>query len=332
LEARLLGRSNISVSALALGCWALAGGDGWGDQDEQSAIATIHAALDHGINFFDTAEGYGAGRSEEIVGKALADRRDRAVIGSKISPSHTEPSVLRDYCEASLRRLQTDYIDVYMIHWPPRTHALADSLAVLDELKVEGKVRAIGVSNFGVQDLSEAVATGVQLDANQLCYSLLSRAIEFEILPLCQEHRVSATAYMPLMQGLLTGKYRSVDDVPAFRTRTRHFSSERPGSRHSDPGAEDELFAAIDGVRAIADELHEPMANVALAWSMARPGVGSVLAGGRTPDQVARNVQAASLSLSAETISRLDKATDALKDKLGPNADYWQSADDSRIR
>ena len=332
MEKRKLGRSDIEVSILALGCWALAGGAGWGDQDEDEAVATIHAALDQGINFLDTAEGYGAGRSEEIVGKALVGRRDQAVLATKISPTHTEPSVLREYCEAGLRRLQTDYIDLYIVHWPITTHSTADSFAVLEDLKREGKIRSIGVSNFGVQQLGEAIATGVQIDGNQLCYSLLSRAIEFGILPLCQEHEIGVTAYMPLMQGLLTGKYRTVDDVPPFRLRTRHFSSERDMARHGGPGAEAETFAAVDAVRAIAAELDEPMANVPLAWVMSRPGLVSAIAGARRPDQVARNLKAASLKLSPQVIPRLNAATDELKQKLGDTADYWQTGENSRTR
>jgi aryl-alcohol dehydrogenase-like predicted oxidoreductase len=332
MQKRKLGRSGIDVSLLSLGCWALAGGDGWGDQDERSAIATIHAALDQGINFFDTAEGYAGGRSEEIVGKALADRRREAVIASKISPNHTAPSELRGYLEAALRRMQTDYVDVYMIHWPIRSHPVEESLAVLQALKQEGKLRAIGVSNFGVQDLTEAVETGVEIDVNQLHYSLLSRAIEYEILPLCRDLEVGVTTYMPLMQGLLTGKYRTLDEVPPFRLRTRHFSSDRPLSRHDAPGAEDEVVEALSAVRAVAQELGESMANVALAWVMAKPGIVSVIAGARSPDQVARNVQATSLSLSPEVVDRLDAATAPLKQALGPNADYWQTGEKSRIR
>ena len=332
METRELGRSGIAVSSLALGCWALGGGDGWGDQDERLTIATIHAALDHGINFFDTAEAYGGGNSEEVVGKALADRRGRAVIATKISPNHTEPSVLRQYCEASLRRLRTDTIDVYMVHWPIRTHSVAASFAVLQELKQEGKIRSIGLSNFGPQDLAEAVGTGVQLDVNQLCYSLLSRAIEFEILPACRRQQISVTTYMPLLQGLLADKYRTPDEVPAFRARTRHFRGDRPGSRHGEPGAEAETFAALAAIREIAQELGKPMDGIALAWVLAKPGVTGVLAGARTPEQVARNVRSAQLSLSPEAVARLDQATDALKHKLGPNADYFQGNGNSRIR
>ena len=332
MKRQKLGTSDIEVSPMALGCWALAGGSGWGDQDEGEAIATIHAALDQGINFLDTAEAYGGGYSEEIVGKALVGRRDEAVLATKISPNHAEPSVLRDYFEASLRRLQTDYVDHYIVHWPIASDWVADSFAVLADLKKEGKIRSIGVSNYGPQQLSEAIEAGAQIDNNQLHYSLLSRAIEFEILPLCREHGVTATAYMPLLQGLLTGKFRTIDDVPEFRLRTRHFSGDRPMSRHGAPGAEEETFAALDGVRAIAEDLGEPMANVALAWVMAQPGLVSAIAGARRPDQIARNVKAAELALSPETIARLNAATDALKQELGPCVDYWNTLENSRTR
>jgi aryl-alcohol dehydrogenase-like predicted oxidoreductase len=254
------------------------------------------------------------------------------VIASKISPNHTAPDELRGYLEAALKRLQTDYVDVYMIHWPIRTHALADSLGVMQDLKQEGKIRAIGVSNFARLDLTEAVESGVQVDVNQLHYSLMSRAIEYEILPLCRQYEVSVTTYMPLLQGLLTGKYRTLDEVPPFRLRTRHFSGDRPLSRHGDVGAEDEVVEALAAVRAIAEELGEPMANVALAWVMAQPGVTSVIAGARSPDQVARNIPSTALSLSPETIARLNEATDPVKQALGPNADYWQTTENSRMR
>ena len=150
------------------------------------------------------------------------------------------------------------------------------------------------------QDLAEAVGTGVQLDVNQLCYNLLSRAIEFEILPACRQQQISVTTYMPLLQGLLADKYRTPDEVPAFRARTRHFRGDRPGSRHGEPGAEAETFAALAAIREIAQELGKPMDGVALAWVLAKPGVTGVLAGARTPEQVARNVRSAQLSLSTE--------------------------------
>ena len=330
MEKHQLGKSALYVSTLALGCWALAGGDGWGDQDESQAIATIHAALDHGINFFDTAEGYGNGASEVIVGKALADRRDKALIATKISPNHAHPDQVQDYLEASLRRLQTDYVDLYIIHWPLQSIPVADTLSVLEACKQEGKIRAIGVSNFGKANLEEMLAAGVEVAANQCCYNLVARAIEFDILPICREHQISVTAYMPLMQGILTGKWQTIDDIPSFRTRTRHFSSKRPGARHGSPGAESTLVATLDAIRQIAADLNWPMANVALAWVAAQDGLASVLAGGRTPEQVERNVKALAQKLPADAFSLLNRATDALKNELGPSIDYWQSTDNAR--
>jgi aryl-alcohol dehydrogenase-like predicted oxidoreductase len=202
----------------------------------------------------------------------------------------------------------------------------------LEQLKQEGKIRSIGVSNYGAELLGEVVGTDVQIDANQLCYSLLSRAIEYKVLPLCREHDISVTAYMPLMQGLLTGKFQTIDDVPAFRMRTRHFSGDRENSRHGEPGAERETFEAIDAVRSIASELGQPMANVALAWVIAQPGLASAIAGARHPDQIARNIEAGSLELAPSVIERLDAATATLKDALGLNIDYWNSSENARTR
>ncbi len=332
MRTRRLGQSGLQVSVLALGCWALGGGSGWGEQDEGEAIATIHAALDHGIRFLDTAEAYAGGRSEEILGKALRGRREEAIVATKISPRHCDPDEIASYCEASLRRLQTDYIDHYIVHWPITEHPVDEAFAALHDLKREGKVRSIGASNFGVEQLTEALGTEVQIDADQLNCSLLSRAIEFEILPLCRARGVSVTAYMPLMQGLLTGKFEHPGDVPDFRARTRHFDSKRGRARHGGPGAEAETFAAIDAIRAIARELGVPMADLALAWVIAQPGVASAIAGARRPDQVARNVAAAELQLPFEIINRLNMATEALKSKLGPNADYWSSCENRRTR
>ncbi len=332
LETRRLGQSDLRVSALGLGCWPLGGGVGWGDLEERQAIATIHAALDNGITLLDTAEGYNDGHSEEVVGKALVGRRERAVVATKISPSNTEPATLRAHCEASLLRLRTDYIDLYQVHWPIEDASVEDAFATLQALQVEGKVRAIGVSNHGVQQLGEVLATGVCIVSNQLHYNLLSRAIETDIVPLCIEHKIGVIAYMPLMQGLLAGRYASADKVPPFRARTRHFSSTRAEARHGQPGAEAETFEAIAKIRDIAEELEMPMAQLAIAWTLAKPGVSSVLVGSRTPEQIARNAASASVALTSEQVARLDRVTEVLRIKLGPNADYWQGETTTRTR
>jgi aryl-alcohol dehydrogenase-like predicted oxidoreductase len=332
MEIRQLGKSAIRVSALGLGCWPLGGGPGWGDQDLADSLEAVHAALDAGITLFDTAEAYNDGHSEEVVGLALRGRRSEAVIATKVSPNNCAPATLRAHCEASLQRLGTDYIDLYQVHWPITDHPLPEAFATLQALQTEGKIRAIGVSNFGIYDLPEMLDTGVQVASNQLNYSLLWRAIEFGILPLCRANAISVLAYMPLMQGLLVGQWTSADQVPEFRARTRHFSGQRPGVRHGEPGVEELTFATIEHIRAIAEQACIAMPTLALAWVMARPGVGSVLMGGRKAYQIVRNAEAARQPLSADLLAALDAASEDLRLALGSNADAFQGAAGTRTR
>ncbi len=329
MRTRRLGNSDLKVPVICFGCWAIAGDSIWGPQDERDAVEAIRLAVDLGMNFFDTAEGYGAGASEELLGRGLRGLRERAIVATKASPNHHEPAALKQACEDSLRRLQTDYLDLYQLHWPSRTVPFEDTWGAMVELIEEGKVRVAGVSNWGPQDLEAMLQFG-HPDANQVSYSLLFRAIEYEIQPACVAHNISILCYMPLMQGLLAGKFASADEVPPGRARSRHFSGDRPDARHGEPGFEEETFAAVDAIRAIADEVGAPMAQVAIAWLLAQPGVGSVITGIRSPEQARANAAAAELELPAGILDRLTRATDALKATLGPNADMWQS--DSRIR
>ncbi|MHB1295401.1 MAG: aldo/keto reductase [Anaerolineae bacterium] len=329
MQYRKLGWTDEDVSVIALGCWALGGDAVWGPQDERESIATIHAALDLGVNLLDTAEIYGDGASETVVGKALLGRRDRVVLATKVRQDHAAPDQVLRACEGSLRRLQTDHIDLYQLHWPSREAPLAETVRALQKLQEQGKVRAIGVCNFGVQDMAELL-TLARPAANQLPYSLLWRAIEFGIQETCVAHDIGMLCYSPLAQGLLTGKFASIDEVPEERKRTRHYAGTRAGARHGEPGQEQELFAAVNRVRAICEDAHLPMAETSLAWLLAQPAVTSVLAGARRPDQIAQNVRAAEVILSDETLEALTQATEALKLALGPNADQYQS--ESRMR
>lgn len=331
MEYRELGRSGLKVSTLSIGCWPIVGDAIWGPQDEAEGIAALRTALDNGINFFDSAEAYGDGYSEELLGRALAGVRDKAIIASKVATAHLSADRVQAACEASLKRLGTDYIDVYYIHWPSRTVPLSETVEALQKLKQAGKIRFIGASNFGVQDLPDLLKLE-HVHVNQLPYNLLWRAIEFEILPICLKENVSVTCYMPLMQGLLTGKFRSPADVPDMRARTRHFSAQRPHTRHGEPGAEEETFATLDRIRQICQDAGLPMAHVALAWLMRRPGVASVIVGVRNPQQVMDNLAAASLHLSDSMMRALDEATEPLKQKMGTNPDMWMSAANSRYR
>ena len=334
METRTLNPSGIQLPILGLGCWSFGGqeGDYWGPHDDRDAAEVVAMAFDHGANYFDTAEGYNDGRSEAALGRALAGRRNEAIIGTKISPDNTAPATLRQHCEASLRRLETDTIDIYMVHWPITDYPVADAFATLADLRAEGKIRAIGVSNFGPTQLQEAIATGVPLEVNQLGYSLLDRAIEFEILPACQRYGIGVAAYMPLMQGLLTGRWRSADEIPQVRRRTRHFSSDRPGARHGEPGAEAEVFAALRDIAQIAETQGVPMPDLALAWVAAQPGVTTVIVGTRTPAQLRESLRGIGRTLSPEISAELGRLTESVKVKLGANADLWRSGADTRIR
>lgn len=327
MQYRTLGNTDIQVSVIAMGCWAFAGGELWGEQDDRDSLEAVSAALDAGINFFDTAEGYGKGYSEEILGKALKGIRDKAVIATKVSPSNLTKEGIIEACERSLLRLQTDYIDLYQIHWPNRNIPISESMEALLKLQQDGKIRAIGVSNFGPQDLAEALSVG-PIASNQLSYNLLWRAVEFEVQPQCVDHQVGILCYSPLMQGLLSGKYSTIDKVPPQRMRTKHFSKERPAARHREPGFEQETFQAIREIEQIAEEINEPMSKVALAWLIQRQGVASVIAGIRNEEHAKMNAEASELQLSDEIMQKLDQATSELKHKLGPDLDFL----DYRIR
>lgn len=324
---RELGESGLKVSEVTLGCWAIAGDATWGPQDHSDAEKTLQAALDYGINSLDTAPGYGDGASEEFIGRKLPGRRDEWVIATKISPG--DMTDVKRACEDSLRRLRTDYIDIYYIHWPSRDIPIDETLSAMEALKQEGKVRVLACSNFGKLDLAELLERG-RVEVNQLAYNLLFRAVEYEIQGACQEHGVSIACYSPIAQGLLTGKFSSADEVPAGRARTRHFSKDRPQAVHSEDGAEKETFDTICRIEEICRDHGISMLDASIGWLLTRPGVATVIAGARNPQQVKDNAKAATTQLPSEVVDQLSEATESLKEKLGPNADMWRTQ--SRIR
>ncbi len=328
MEYRQLGKTDMQVSVMALGCWPFAGGQFWGEQDDNDSIATVHAALDAGINFFDTAEAYEKGTSERVLGRALVGKRDKAIIATKVAGRLHREGVITA-CEESLRNLQTDYIDLYQIHWPNHQIPLAETVEALHHLRDQGKIRAIGVSNFAVQDFTELMSL-TDCETNQMPYSLLWRVIEDEIKPLCMQHNTGILCYSSLMQGLLTGRYATADEVPDNIARTRLYAGTRPMAEHNEPGCETEVFAALKEERRIADELGHPMATVSLAWVRQQPGVTSFLVGARKPEELAWNLPGLELTLSEDVIAELSRVTEPVKEKLAGNADMWMAP--SRMR
>ena len=330
MKYRKLGSSDLEVSCLSLGCWQLADAAYWGEAGGDPSDA-VHAAMDAGINLFDNVETYGAGESERALAKALDGERDRVLIATKVSADHCEPRALREACEGSLQRLRTDRIDLYQVHWPCREVPFADTFAELNTLKREGKIRVIGLSNFGRQDLDDWMKTG-SADANQLGYNILFRAIETDIVPACAQYGLGILVYMPLLQGILSGRWRTIEDIPESRRRTRHFSCEREGVRHGEPGHEALLTDTLAKLGAVAERVGQPLADLVLAWTIARPQVASVIVGGRRPEQVCRNLAAADFEPGNELIAELDAISEPLRQAMGPNADFWLGGGKSRIR
>ena len=325
-----LGKTNIKVSEFALGCWPFAGGSVWGTQDKSDSISTVHAALDNGINFFDTAEGYNDDyHSESILGEALVNRRDRSVIATKISPPNLLPQKIEEACNNSLKRLSTDYIDLYQIHWPNHDINMEDSINELNKLVDKGKIRTLGVCNFGVDDLNEILNLGV-FSTDQLPYNLLWRPIEEEILPECKKNNIGIICYSPLAQGLLTGRYRNADEVPDGISRSRLFNKNRPLSNHDDEGCENEVFKCINKIQEIAKTLGENSAKISLSWVRQQSNITSLLVGARNTKELEMNLSAFEYDLSTELIKELSDLTNNVKLYLGKNPDMWKS--DNRMR
>ena len=318
-----LGSTDLRVSRIAFGCMSTVPNPTYDGVEDDQGIATIRASLDHGINFFDTAPAYGNGASEDLLGRALEGVRDQAVIADKISSQTLSAQEVREECEKSLKLLRTDRIDLYQIHWPRRQVPLDETLKAMEELVKSGKVRALGVCNFGELDLKDALDVGPTLATNQIVYSLLSRAVEYEVADTCDRHDIGMLCYSPIAQGLLAGKYHSADEVPDERARTRMFSKDRPQSRHDEAGCEAQAFEAIAKIRKISERLGHSMADVSLAWLLHQKAVACVLAGASRQDQVARNAAAADIQLSAQDLADLDAATRDVKDAMGPTIDMW---------
>ena len=328
MERTRLAGAGFDVSRISLGTWAFGNDPMWGDQDEKASIDVVSAALDAGIDFIDSAAGYADGRSEEVLGRALQGRRDRAVIATKVYKD-LDGAALIAACEASLRRLRTDYVDAYYPHWPNPDIPIGASLEGLRALKEAGKIRSAGVCNFGprrLADLRAAKDAGVVV-LHQLPYSLFWRAIEFDIPPESRAMGLDVIAYSVLAQGLLTGRYASAADVP----RSLHASRFYGDGPHGEAGAEVEIFAAIPGLRTLSDAAGIPLADLAIQWALAQPGISVVLTGARTPAEILANARALDRKLDTATLAEATALSQPVKARLGPNPDMWMNAENSRF-
>ncbi|MFA6846067.1 MAG: aldo/keto reductase [Sphaerochaetaceae bacterium] len=317
-----LGKTDLVTSPIVCGCMGASGA--FGPQEEKDSIEALKTAFSVGINFFDTAEMYGNGYSEQLLGKALHDKRNEIVILSKVKPENLRKADLIKACERSLENLNTTYLDLYLIHWPNRDVPLEESLEALHTLKDQGKIRYYGVSNFGKKDLKALTSLDSNISVDEISYHLLFRACEYEVLPECISQEIPVLTYSSLMQGLLAGKYRTLEEFPDNRARTRMFDSrKRPLCRHGENGAEKEASMALASIWSIVEETNLSMEELAVGWLKAQKGVGGVLVGPRDAEQSREMETLLTIQLDEKVINQLSLATDTLKKALGPNIDMW---------
>jgi len=311
MEYRSFGRTGVQVSALCLGCMNF--GDSNSGADEDESIRIVHTAMDAGINFLDTANVYGRGRSETITGKSLATdgRRDRVFLATKFynKMADDDPNAWGSHrfhivraCEDSLRRLQTDHIDLYQVHRPRLSIPIDETLRALDDLVKQGKVRYIGTSTFAAWQLTEALWAAKELGLNRFVseqppYNLLDRRIERELIPYCRTYGVAVIPWAPIAGGLLSGKYR--------------LGQSRPEGARYEKGAfanrdNDKALERVERYLELCDAREWVPARFALAWCLAQPGITSPIIGPRSSEQLADYLAAADLKITADDLKEVD--------------------------
>jgi len=306
-----LGASGMEVSRLCLGTWNMDGSDGWGPKSDEDSIALIHAVMDTGCNFIDSAHGYGGGHSEEVLGRALEGRRDEAIVSTKLV--QCEPEKVEGQLDAALARLRSDYVDIYICHWPRPSMSLDEFMAELVRLKDKGKARAVGTSNFDLEQMKTAVRHGAV--SLQPPYNVVWRLIDRDVLPFCRESNVAVTPYSPLAQGLLTGRYTRGDEETTGGPRKANVLFKEPAfSRAKD---------AARVVDAVADEVGATSSQVALAWLLRTPGVTAPIVGVSRMAQWEDNLKALEIELAAEQYDRISKAGLAVWDGFTEDDTMW---------
>lgn len=320
METRKLGKTEIRVSEIAFGAWAI-GGWMWGGSDSKDAVKAIEAAIDNGMTTIDTASVYGFGLSEQLVGKAIQGKRDRVQVLTKfgmewvkkdgeyffdtkdnsgkdisIYKHASKKKVLSD-CDASLKRLKTDYIDLFQIHWPDSTTPVSETMEALEMLVAKGKIRAGGVCNYPAELLGEACKT-FDLASDQVPYSMVRRDIEKDIVPYCLKNNISIFAYSPLQRGLLAGKIKPGHKFNEGDTRPTTPYYKEPNLSN--------ILAFLEKLRSVADVHNATLSQVVLNWTISQPGITCALAGARNPAQVLENVGSVKFRLTADEIIQIN--------------------------
>jgi len=297
-----------------------AGKDKWAVIDDALSTAAIRAAFDAGVTTFDSAEAYGKGHAERILGGALGEVRNQVVLATKVSPNRLGFGQVLNACHTSFKNLRTDYIDLYQIHWPSGSFGgkivpLEETMTAMIKLKDQGKIRAIGVSNFSRDQLKEALKFG-RVDSFQPPFSLFWRHVEHTAMAYCIDNRISVLAYSPMAQGLLTGKFGPdhVFEKGDHRSKNKLYQPENY----------QRVQQALAGLRPIADQLGLKLGQLALAWVTSHPGVCAI-AGARSAEQAILNARAAEVSLSPGTLAQIDQIGRLVTDFLEANPVMWVS-------
>ena len=311
LPTRLLGSTDMHITPVGHGAWALGGGGwvyAWGPQDDSESVAAIHHSMDLGINWIDTAAGYGLGHAEEVIGKALKGVSNRPYIFTKCSLTWNDRGEIidslkresiRKECEDSLRRLQIDAIDLYQIHWPRPDEDIEEGVAALAELQKEGKVRWIGLSNFSVEQMKRAGAVAT-INTLQPPYSLIRHETQNELLPYCEENNIGVIVYSPMYSGLLAGKMtpERIANMPEDDWRQNDPQFQKPKLKKN--------LELVEVLKAIGKEHGVEPGVVAIAWTLRKSAVTAAIVGMRRPSQVDGIIPAVDFRLSDEEISKLD--------------------------
>lgn len=327
MEFRKLGNSDLQVSKITFGAWAI-GGWMWGGAEEKDAIEAIHASIDGGATSIDTAAVYGYGRSEELVGKAIKGKRDKVQVLTKYGlrwdstegehffdwsdDENGEKNIYRNArkqsiiheCENSLRRLQTDYIDLYQCHWRDPSTPVEETMQAMNQLLKEGKIRAAGVSNFTPADM-ETASKVCPLASDQPPYSMIVRDIEKDVVPYCIEQNIALIVYSPLQRGLLTGKFKP--DVQ-FKD-----GDHRANQAHFQPENIKRVNAFLAKIKPIADAHGASLGQLVLAWTVAQPGITAALVGARDAAQCKENLKADAIKLSGEELKQIAQHLESLQ-------------------
>ena len=317
MEKRSLGNSEVKITPILLGTWQ-AGKKMWSGIEDSESVKAIQAGVEAGITTIDTAEVYGEGHSEQIVAQALSNQRDRLEYASKVFANHLKYDLVIEACERSLTNLQTDYLDLYQIHWPAgsfNTEAvpISETMKALNKLKEDGKIRAIGVSNFNREQLAEAANYG-RIDSLQPPYSLFWRKIEQDAIPYCIEHNISVLAYSSMAQGLLTGKFTPGHKFDADDHRSANVLFQGENFERANK--------ALEQLKPIAERYNCSLAQLALAWSIAQPQTQAI-AGARTAQQARDNAKAAEVNLSEADLQEIDRIGRQVTDHLDDNPVMW---------